>query len=242
VTNYINGSPQPEALIFVYFYNALNNLWFLWAVWWCFIIVYIVHYFMKDSIAVYLIVFLVLFFLPDGLNLGVYKYMMPYFILAFYFHGFIENKGNVESDKLKYLLLAMFGAAFIGLFLLYNEESFIYLTGYKIIGKNILHQLYIDFYRMVIGFVGSGVFILLWKCILDMSGCQFKILRRLGADSMGIYIISGYIIVFAFQKLDFIESQSYMINLVEAVVVLALSAVAVEIIGKVPYFRKFVGK
>lgn len=45
IVNSVYGRPQPEALVFVYFYNALNNLWFLWAVWWSFLAVYVMHIF-----------------------------------------------------------------------------------------------------------------------------------------------------------------------------------------------------
>jgi fucose 4-O-acetylase-like acetyltransferase len=125
VTNYINGSPQPQALVFVYFYNALGNLWFLWAVWWCFIIVYIVHYFLKDSIVAYLIIFLMSFVTPDGLGLGAYKYMLPYFILAFYFHRYVEKYGMKYYYRWKYYELAILMVVFAALFMLYNEESWI---------------------------------------------------------------------------------------------------------------------
>jgi surface polysaccharide O-acyltransferase-like enzyme len=131
---------------------------------------------------------------------------------------------------------------YIGLFSLYNEESFIYLTGYKLIGKDIAHQLYIDFYRMIIGFVGSGVVILLWKYITQYTRYEFKLLRQLGTASMGIYILSGYIIVFVVQKLDFIEVQSYFVNIIETLAVLAISALLVEILVRIPYIRKIVGK
>jgi fucose 4-O-acetylase-like acetyltransferase len=239
VTNYINGSPQPEALVFVYFYNALNNLWFLWAVWWCFLIVYIVHYFMKDNWAVYAIIFLALFVIPDGLGLGAYKYMLPFFVLPYYINGFLKKH---EKNYCKPYILPILVIIYIGLFSLYNEESFIYLTGYKLIGKDIAHQLYIDFYRMIIGFVGSGVVILLWKYITQYTRYEFKLLRRLGTASMGIYILSGYIIVFVVQKLDFIEVQSYFVNIIETLAVLAISALLVEILVRIPYIRKIVGK
>jgi fucose 4-O-acetylase-like acetyltransferase len=233
VTNYINGSPQPEAIVFVYFYNALNNLWFLWAVWWCFLIVYLVHYFMKDNWAVYVIIFLAMFVIPDGLGLGAYKYMLPYFVFSYYSHDF------AKKHKPIFPILVII---YIGLFSLYNEESFIYLTGYKLIGKDVVHQLYLDIYRMVIGFVGSGVVIMLWKFITQHTQYEFKLLQQLGKASMGIYILSGYIIVFAVQKLEFIEERSYFVNIIETVAVLAISALMVEVLGRIPYIRKIVGK
>jgi surface polysaccharide O-acyltransferase-like enzyme len=95
---------------------------------------------------------------------------------------------------------------------------------------------------MIIGFVGSGVVILLWKYITQYTRYEFKLLRRLGTASMGIYILSGYIIVFVVQKLDFIEVQSYFVNIIETVAVLAISALLVEILVRIPYIRKIVGK
>jgi surface polysaccharide O-acyltransferase-like enzyme len=116
------------------------------------------------------------------------------------------------------------------------------LTGYKLIGKDVAHQLYLDIYRMVIGFVGSGVVIMLWKFITQHTQYEFKLLQQLGKASMGIYILSGYIIVFAVQKLEFIEERSYFVNIIETVAVLAISALMVEVLGRIPYIRKIVGK
>jgi hypothetical protein len=201
---------------------------------------------MKDSAIIYLIGFLVLFVIPDGLGLGAYKYMLPYFIAAFYFRGYIQ--GDIQDkwlgfiDKWKYHILAILTVCFAVMFMFYNEESFIYLTGYKLIGKDVLHQLYLDIYRTLIGFVGSGVFILLWRCITDVTEYKFNLLRRLGVDSMGIYILSGYILVFVVQKFDFIKGQSYIFNIVETIVVLVLSVTLVEVFGKIRFVKKIVGR
>jgi fucose 4-O-acetylase-like acetyltransferase len=247
ITNHINGTPQPEAVIFVYFYNALNNLWFLWAVWWCFLAVYITHYFLRDSVAVYVIMFALMFVIPDGLGMGAYKYMMPYFISAYYFHGYILKK-NI-SDKKNWAdnpwSVLVMGVLFLVFFAFYNENSFIYLTGYKLLGKDVPYQLGIDIYRTAVGFAGSGFFILLWKYIIiktESTRFRFKLLARLGADSMGIYILSGYLLVFFISRVSFIEKPSYLINILETIVVLAVSMILTIICGKIPVIKKFVGK
>lgn len=251
ITNYMNGEPQPQALIFVYFYIALNNLWFLWAVWWCFLIVYVMHYFLKDNVYIYGLGFLALFIIPDGLGLGPYKYMMPYFISAYYMHGYIQNKGQKCKKMPKLWTLVATGLAFAGLFVLYNEDSFIYLTGYKVIGKNVAKQLWIDLYRTTIGFVGSCFFILLWQYLLDYANkinevkhtnFSFHILRKLGSNSMGIYILSGYLLIFVVQKLVLTDTPSYLLNLLEALVVIIVSLLMTIIMKKIPLLRKFVGK
>ena len=251
ITNYVNGRPQPEALIFVYFYNALNNLWFLWAVWWCFIVIYVMHYYFKDNIIVYILGFLSLFMLPDGLGLGAYKYMLPYYLAGYYMHGYMPGKGQNFEKKPQLWAIAVSGLAFAGLFTYYNEDSFIYLTGYKLVGKNIMRQLCIDLYRMVIGFAGSCFFILVWQyiigCINEINRAGkikiiVRILKMLGMNSMGIYILSGYLLVFFIQRIDFINKPLYIFNIFETTVVLAMSLPITIFIGKIPVLKKLIGK
>ncbi len=246
ITNHINGTPQPEAIIFVYFYNALNNLWFLWAVFWCFLIVYIMHYYFKDSIILYLIGFLLLFFIPDGLGLGAYKYMLPFFITAFYAHNFIKENILSNSNKIKAWHIVINGVIFIGLFIFFDESSFIYLTGYKLIGKNMLIQLGIDFYRMAIGFAGGAFFVLLWQYIINKTHKKnnlfLSVLEKLGAESMGIYIVSGYLLIFIINRMTFIKEQSYLLNVIESVIVLSVSYLTAIALKRIPVLCKLVGK
>lgn len=75
-----------------------------------------------------------------------------------------------------------------------------------------------------------------------MTEYKFNLLRRLGVDSMGIYILSGYILVFVVQKFDFIKGQSYIFNIVETIVVLVLSVTLVEVFGKIRFVKKIVGR
>ena len=216
--NYLHGKPQPEALVFVYFYNALNNLWFLWAVWWCFLVVYIMHYFFKDNVIVYTLGFLILFVIPDGLGLGAYKYMLPYFLFGYYMHNYVYNKGWNLADRLPWWMLVVTGLAFVGLLIYYNEDCFIYLTGYKLVGKTVAKQLGIDLYRFFVGIFGSLFFVIVWQYImayLVKTRIKLKILSRLGMDSMGIYIISGYLLIFLIQRRDFMKRPSYVLNVLE---------------------------
>lgn len=242
ISNYIYGKSQPEAVLFVYFYNAFNNLWFLWAVFWCFLAVYVIYYFCRNSVVVYAAVFIILFFIPDGLGLGAYKYMFPYFVISFYGHQYInEHKENAVSF-VKPWMVAVTGILFIIMFCFFDKDAFIYLTGYKLIGKPIAQQLKIDIYRTIIGFAGSVFFIMLWDCVIRRFPSEYKALCALGADSMGIYILSGYLIVFVIQRFSFTEGPSYVINLIEAVIVLLISWVLTTILGKIKGLRLLVGK
>lgn len=241
-----------------FFLNALQNLWFLWAVFWCFVIVYGIHFYFKDSILLYVFGFIMIFFIPDGLGLGAYKYMMPYYILAYYAHGWsrcsFDSGKSGKTDyvwrqlqaiyhKSPWLLTAVMGILFTALFVpFFTRDSLIYLTGYKLIGKDIWNQLKTDCYRMLIGFVGSGFVIMVWKQLLGIwKGYHFPILARLGRDSMGIYIVSGYILILGVAPLTRDMTPSYLCNLTETVVVLALSALLTELLGRCPGLCRLVG-
>ncbi|MDE6364692.1 MAG: acyltransferase [Lachnospiraceae bacterium] len=242
--NALNRNAQPEALIFVYFYNALHKLWFLWAVWWCFLLVCVVHYIFRDHVLVYVFGFLLLFVIPDGLGLGAYKYMMPYFLFGYYSHDLMKWKQWKLDFKPKIWIILITGLAFAVLFVYYNESFLIYTTGYKLVGKQVTRQLWIDFYRMLIGFAGSFFFILVWQ-YLAVSCSKFQgmsILRQLGADSMGIYILSEYLVIFLVQRFAWNKQPSYILNVFEAVVVLAASWMGTMILGKIPVLKQFVGK
>lgn len=242
ITIHIRGEAQPEAIIFVYFYNALNNFWFLWAVFWCFLIVYVMYYFFENSIVLYLLGFAALFFMPDGLGLGAYKYMLPYFVASFYGHKYIEKQGKFARSLIKPWIVAALGVVFAVMFLFFDEKAFIYLTGYKLIGKLVIEQLAIDLYRTTIGFVGSIFFIILWYCISEHFLLEYRFLTALGTNSMGIYILSGYLIVLVVRRFTFTGRPPYIINLLEMVVVLLAAWGLTRLFGRVRGLRLLVGK
>lgn len=233
--------------------SLLTNAWFLWAVFWCFVIVFLMHCYFKDSIILYIIGFLALFIFPDGLGLGAYKYMMPYFIAAFYYRrwqkcSLEEKRKNFTCmERIKgvndWIKIVILGMLFAVLFVWFDENSFIYLSGYKLIGKDVMRQLGIDFYRMIIGFVGAGLFILAWKKILKcFPNYRFPILASLGENSLGIYMISGYIIVQAGNSLGGYFKPNYLINLLQAMIVTVVSYFLTVVLKRIPILKRMVGR
>lgn len=219
---------------------ALENLWFLWAVFWCFFIVWLMHYWFRDNKWLYAAGFLLMFFIPDGLGLGAYKYMLPYYVIAYYAHE-IQQKTK-PADSLLWLIAA--GAAWLLLFVLFfDRTSFIYLTGYKLIGKDAFSQLMTDIYRLLVGLFGSAFFILLWSRLLhSCRGYTFPVLARLGQNSMGIYILSGYLLVLIVAPATKSLTPDYAVNLAEMLLVLAVSLLLSEVLGRIPAICRLVGK
>lgn len=63
-----------------------DNCWFLWAIFFCSLVVLLVSKFFKDNILIYLLGFLITFFVPDSHNLFLYKFMYPYFLIGYFFN------------------------------------------------------------------------------------------------------------------------------------------------------------
>ena len=76
----------------------LTNLWFLWAILICLIIVFFMHFYLNDNVLLYMFGFLLLWIIPDAANLGVYKYLMPYYIGAFYINKLLNKRHPDKND------------------------------------------------------------------------------------------------------------------------------------------------
>ena len=77
--------------------------------------------------------------------------------------------------------------------------------------------------------------ILLWKDILQLrKGYGFPVFSCLGRNSMGIYIVSGYVIILGIAEFTQGIEPSYAVNLAEMLLVLLISTGFTEIIGQIP--------
>lgn len=199
-----------------------TKLWFLWAIFWCSSIVLTVHRLGKDSKVVYLILFLITFFLPDSHDICSYSFMYPFFVVGYFFH---KEKQTVylrmPALNDRYLLGAL-AFTYFALMYFYSFDSYIYTSGYTVLGKNALSQVGIDLYRFLVGFAGSlfvvyCVHVLTRKKVLNKG---WSLLAKLGEASLGIYTLSIYI-----QTLQVVrnapQSKNYAVNVLETILVVA---------------------
>lgn len=237
---------SPGALLYDVITGILTNLWFLWAVMYSFLLVCLMHYRFKDSAWMYVLVFTAMFFTPDGLGLMAYKYMLPYYLIGFY-----SNKNNVLirtaglGQKKKGLVLFSSGVLFFVLVSFFDAGSFIYLTGYKLTGKDYGVQIQIDIYRFLVGLCGVIFWSLFWNGLLNLRW-QWKtgvrILAHVGRRGMGIYIISGFLVLYVVHPLTAGWEPDYGVNLAETALVVLGSLVIVEILGRIRGIRRLVGQ
>lgn len=224
-----------------YFSKLIINHWFLWSMIISFIIVWFSYYFVTNKTTFYIVLFISLFFIPDGFNFHAYKFLLPYYVLAFYIN---QNKKYLSFlfSKIN-LSLAFSTVAFILLFIFYRREAMIYVSGYRIT-KNIWWQmLIIDLYRFTIGLIGSMFFIFLFSKITSIfKNYKFPILTAFGRNSLGVYLVSGYSTILIMRR--YTDSLLYNIPrvLLETLIISIFSLLISIFISKIPYIKRIVGK
>lgn len=232
--------------------GILTSNWFLWAILYCFLLVCLMHYRLRDSVWIYLLIFLAAFFTPDGMGLNAYKYMLPYYLIGFYGSKNRERllslkvcrKFSEEGNYTDCLVFFVSGAVFLALFSCFTPDAFIYLTGYKLIGKNYAAQLGIDLYRFLVGFGGIVFWFIVWGLLLRRfrESRMVRLLAHLGRRSLGIYLVSGILIVYVLAPVTETFRPHYGINLIETAVMLILSAAVVEGMRRVKWLGRLVGE
>lgn len=246
-----NETAHFPGIIPMFFRTFITNLWFLWAVLICFLIVYVMHFYLKDNIWVYLVLFLLMFVITDEYNLGVYKYMAPYYIGSFYVNmnkeRLLASKAGLrvgEAYRKKGWLFVLISAVlFGGLFLFYRERAFIYLSGYKLSRATWLSQGVVDMYRMLIGFAGSVFFILLFDRLVSAAGkYKWPVLSAFGRNSLGIYILQGYYILMVMVNYTNDKAPSIGLVLIETVIIAVVSLLTTMLLDLIPVVRCLVGK
>ncbi|WP_435168696.1 acyltransferase family protein [Paenibacillus glycanilyticus] len=227
--------------------SIVYNLWFLWAILFCSIIVILVNKYLNDSLYVYCLIICSFLFLPDNYNLYLYKYMFVYFVSAYAFNKFCLGSKLINlSIRLKILGLFLISLIFFGLLFFYNYDSFVYTSKIAIYQKeDMLYQLFVDLYRWIIGFFGSGFMICVLILFNKISNNRTVVLLKrtislIGQNSLGIYMISTiFINVKILLPLTKNGEPDLLMLIVETITVLTICYTVTEIIKHFRFTNKF---
>lgn len=205
--------------------------WFLWAIWWCSLVIIIGRWLFRDSPIFYTLVWLATLFIPDVDNTAVYKFMLPFFVLAYLF-----GTRDLATKLKKIYTNRAFAYSCIIIFALllphYNFDTFIYTTGYSIIGKNIVYQLHNDSLRFVIGLFGSISAMYIVHAFMDVIPEKInKVTAYLGTCTLGIYLISNYIFDEVLKYLP-INGLNYWLVLLESIIILGVTLLLTMLLKK----------
>lgn len=222
-----------------YFTTCIGNFWFLWAVFYCSLIVLAVRHCVGDRMFVYVLLAVVMLFTPDFNRLQLYKFMYGYFVVGYMLgkHNFIEK---ITCTKKKFCCIAAgLIIAYICLMFLFDRNCYIYTSGYTLLRDDVLRQLCIDIFRFATGLVGCAIVLILAILVRNVSRkiCAgnnksaantfqkaMDILAYIGRNTLGIYIVSTLIFSYIVKPLAWkINGINYFLVVLEAVVVLAAS-------------------
>lgn len=229
ISNLFTGDFSKKTLMF----DFLKNLWFLWIVFYLSIFVIVVRSFLKDSIWIYLLVFLALFFSPDYYICNMFCFMYPYFVA-----GYLINKQEMfktvfcnNKPIIGYSVIVLF----IILLIFYNRNTYIYITGYCIIGKQ--NQLLYDTHRLIIGCL--GVYSIIWLFYMHKNtGLKVPLLIRkgflyLGRNTKQLYIITSLPIFINILSRFATGEVNYLKSIIATIVVTLVSILVIELIKKI---------
>lgn len=246
VVNLIKGINIPWIEEFLSYFTVL---WFLWAVFWCSLIVLFVVRCFHDNIMVYVVLWPLMLLLPGLYGINLYVYMYPYFIV-----GYLWNKYRLH-DKIKcrlnaYTRVMAFAFLFVLFVILYRQytvEDYIYISGSGIL-KGLstsspfidYHLLSIDLYRYLIGFVGSAVAFIVIRFLFKWGDMAWgRVMAMLGQKSLGIYAISVILFNgFILPNLNFDTGINYGIAGLETIVVLAITYIMTVLLERYLLTRK----
>lgn len=162
--------------------------------------------------------------------------MYPYFVIGYYNPNFIKKIQTLKKKKLKIVFFILI--LFLFLLKYFNYNSYIYTSGYFIftpIFNPITHTI-INIYRFVIGLIGSLLSILIFNKIDNIFNSNKliflkKILLKLGEESLGIYIITGYLFLIL-PKVKYLNVQNYKNNFVQSYLFISIFFICIYFIKR----------
>lgn len=244
IYNFQNEELHIISTLKYYIQYSIFSLWFLWAIFYCTLIVIINNKIFKDSIIIYILIFIISFVTPDSYNICLYKYMYPFFILGYFYKKNNLQKRFCNIYKNNYFLFIT-GGLFLILLCYFDRDKYIYISAHTIIGKDIIRQLYNDLFRYLIGLIGS-IFTLtilyrIYLTTIKHNKLQVRnFIWTIGKNTMGIYIISSYLnSYFWINNTKYITGPNCLIITIATITMVSISILIIKCIQKSNLLNKF---
>lgn len=155
---------------------TICNLWFLWAVFLSSLVALFIFKCLSDNIYIHLVIYIVSLFFTDGLNLQLYKFVYPFFLIGYYLNN---SRFQMSILKVSPQIVLIFSILIYALLLhFFTKECYIYVTGMQIRYHNIVlfERCPILIMRFLTGLVGCIMVISLVHSMYEMINKRIKIL------------------------------------------------------------------
>ena len=218
---------------FVFF--LFDGYWFLWSILFITIIVLFINKFFNDNLKVSIVFFLLTLIIPTRvLSLRIFLY--PFFVGGYFF-----CKHHKMIDRIKRNIIYILGTSlviFTCLLFLYKKNTYIYISGMTIINPilNIssFEQIYIDLFRIIIGFVGSIFTLSMIYEIYCLTKNKkiWKYFSYIGKNSLKFYCFQEILIVFFLKPYTINFQKNYINNFIETIIVILICIFLDKILSK----------
>ena len=195
----------------------------------------------NDNIKVYIVFFLLTLIIPTRvLSLRIFLY--PFFVVGYFF-----CKHHKMIDGIKRNIIYILGTSlviFICLLFLYKKNTYIYISGMTIINPilNIssFEQIYIDLFRIIIGFVGSifTLSIIYEIYYLTKDKKIWRYFSYIGKNSLKFYCFQEILIVFFLKPYTINFQKNYINNFIETVIIILICIFLNKILNKFKKLEK----
>ena len=221
--------------------SILQGYWFLWGILYLSIIVFIIKYLFFDNIIVYFTLFFVLLLVPNeihNIKLSTILFLYPFILIGYFFSKYQEVILKVIKENKKFILLILLLFFFLQ-FLFFNKESYIYISGLNItktkLKTSVIHQIFIDSFRINIGLTGSCFVLLILEVI---SKKIYNIFIYLGQNSLSFYCLQELLIVYLLVPFTINYQKNYKINFLQAIIVIILCYFIDKILKRYTILKK----
>jgi len=171
--------------------NAAGSLWFLWALMSSIVLMALAQAALRYRVWIVVTLFTGSLFLPDLGSVYLFQYTFPFFVAGFYFAAW-----NPPLDRLKTHMVRVtvaLGTATAICFHYWHEDTYIYVSRMSLHIGNIENI----WFRWLAGLIASGFWVMLLTYTYSLLGSRVKrILTKAGSDSLSIYILHGYALLF----------------------------------------------
>ena len=205
ITAIINGANMGIASIAKNYVKGIvfsyRNMWFLWAILGCTVLVSLIHFIFKDNILVS-VLSVVLTWLISFKHVQLWLAFYPCFLIAYHFALNEEKfKSLVKLKDKWYVVCVLFTMQIFLLLLLWNPKYYPYVDGdnclniiYLFADGKYIHNMYVSILRVVIGVVGTLAWATLFSKILNHIHIKIidNTVYKISKYSMGFYILSVY--------------------------------------------------
>lgn len=212
------------------FFSLVGGAWFLWAILMCTTAVVVNRYFFHDSLFFHVLIMITGLFFTDRFNLGYFKFLYPFFVAGYCWNHLYEIVypiiNNLKNSMIVFVVIFIAWGTMVFSF---GPEKFIYTTGYCLkVNNDFFQQLFIDVYRIAIGYLGSGVILLLIWMILRFSRISnLPFLAELGKLSLGVYLfdvnISNYCLKPIFTNAQPNNSRTFFVSIAVSFICMAIT-------------------